>query len=105
MPEDVEALNNLGNAYLELADHQRALEHYERARRLRPMDAQDLRKRGHALLLLGRLEEAVDPGAQGDDARPDAGDRRTTTWASRLGRTGQARGGGRQLPRGAAAAA
>ena len=27
--QDVEALNNLGNAYLELADHQRALEHYE----------------------------------------------------------------------------
>ena len=95
--QDVEALNNLGNAYLELGDHQRALEHYERARRLRPTDAKVSGNVGHALLLLLALGwRAHHPRS---DALGGAQQPRAGTGGAR-----QARRGGCQLPRGAAAA-
>jgi tetratricopeptide (TPR) repeat protein len=70
-PHNVEAHNNLGNAFLQEGDIRKAIECHQHALRIKPDGFLAHNNLANLLLKLGRTNEAVEHYRQAVDARPD----------------------------------
>ncbi len=78
-PQEVEAQNNLGNAYLELQQYQNAKRWYQRALEIKPGDAQ-------ILCNLGSAQAALRTARRGGDQLPSgAGAKTPLLWMHLMG--------------------
>ncbi|MGA2604177.1 MAG: tetratricopeptide repeat protein [Verrucomicrobiia bacterium] len=70
-PDNPRALNNLGNALVQLGRRQEAMGHYEQALRIQPDYAETHNNLGNTLFRLGRTQEAIGHYEQALRINPD----------------------------------
>jgi cytochrome c-type biogenesis protein CcmH/NrfG len=70
-PQDVQALVALGNEYFDAANHEKAVEFYQRALRIQPRDPDVLTDMGISYRKLGKVPEAVNAFRMATEVDPE----------------------------------